>query len=371
MQSSQIPTRIPTPFGDGAVEPTYRHQVPEDSQIGITNGAASFATGFPPLNFEPVASGGVPPFGNDMNGLLYQMTQWLRWTQSGGIVPWDETFSTAIGGYPLGAVVASATVARKFWVSTAENNTTDPDDGGAGWQATYVGNSGATPGSYSRPLLTVDAAGRVTAIASGPTPTRQTFTSGSGSYITPANCIAIKVTVVGGGGGSGISGSPAAGGASSFNSVTALGGSPGGVPSGSTPGAGGAGGNGGSGGGSLITRIPGQAGAKGCGGAGAGSPVSGIIFAGGQGGSTIFGFGASADSAGPTNTGAGAGGVTNSNITAGAGAASGGGGGGEGYVMWIYAPAANYGYSVGAGGAAGTSGFAGAAGKIIVEEFYA
>ena len=54
---------------------------------------------------------------------------------------------------------------------------------------------------------------------------------------------------------------------------------------------------------------------------------------------------------------------------------SGGGGGAGGYCeLWVNAPAATYTYAVGAGGAGGAAGtYAGgngAAGLVIVEEFY-
>ena len=376
MDSSLIPTKIPTPFANGAVDPTYRHTVPIPSQIGVTPGAASFTDGFPPLNFQPEASGGVPPFGNDMNGLLYNVTQWLRWLMAGSPVPYDATFQTAIGGYPLGAIVASGTTARRFWVSTVENNLSNPDTGGANWQAQDVGNSGATAGAYTRPQITVDSDGRVSAVAQAPFPTRTLLTSGTGAtYTTPAGATRLRILAVAGGGGTG-GGSPGTGGTTTFNAVTAIGGSPGAAPSGSRiPSAGGigggtTGGNTGTGGGSLIIRRPGQSGAKGTGGSGNGLAANGIYFAGGIGGSSMLGAGAPPDTAGGANTGGGAGGVSNDNTTSGPGSASGAGGGGEGFELWINGPAASYTYTVGAGGTAGTSGFAGGSGYIIVEEYY-
>lgn len=131
MQSSDIPSKFQIPFANSAGA-GYIRPVPKASQIGITNGAASLTDGFPPLTFQPVASGGVPPFGQDMNGLLYQMTAWERWTGAGGPVAYDATFQTAIGGYPKGAQLLSAG-GTTIWVSTTENNMTNPDTGGAGW----------------------------------------------------------------------------------------------------------------------------------------------------------------------------------------------------------------------------------------------
>ncbi|TIR07986.1 MAG: hypothetical protein E5X32_13210, partial [Mesorhizobium sp.] len=131
MKISALPTKFAVPFGASA-SPSYIRAIPLASQIGIVNGAASLTDGFPPLNFLPVGSGGVPPFGQDMNGILKQITQWSQWQNAGGLVPYDAAFSTAIGGYPYGAVLVGAT-AGVVWLSTVDDNTSDPDTGGANW----------------------------------------------------------------------------------------------------------------------------------------------------------------------------------------------------------------------------------------------
>lgn len=133
MQASQIPTKMPVAWGAGAGN-SFIRTIPTNSQIGITNGAASFTDGFPPDCFTAIAAGGVPPFGQDANGILNIITLWLQWVQAGGGVPtYDSSFQSAIGGYPKGCVVGSATNVGVIWISTADNNTTNPDTGGAGW----------------------------------------------------------------------------------------------------------------------------------------------------------------------------------------------------------------------------------------------
>lgn len=135
MLASQIPTKMTVPWGQNAGGP-YIRVVPVASQIGIQNGAASFEDGFPPLCFTPVAAGGVPPFGQDFNGLNNVVTAWLRWVQAGGGVPfWDAAFSASIGGYFEGALLQSQAGPGNFWISTADNNTSNPDSGGADWTA--------------------------------------------------------------------------------------------------------------------------------------------------------------------------------------------------------------------------------------------
>lgn len=133
MQESDLPVMTPTPWARDATDPTYVREVPEDSQIGVNAGYASWATGFVPLNFTLPGAGGIPPFGQDMNGVLRSISQWIRWQQAGAPVPYDGTFSGDVGGYPKGAIVPSASTDYLRWLSIADNNTTDPDAGGANW----------------------------------------------------------------------------------------------------------------------------------------------------------------------------------------------------------------------------------------------
>jgi hypothetical protein len=198
MQDSNIPSKFPIPWANSAGG-TFIRAIPTASQIGIVPGAASLTDGWPPLDALPVAGGGIPPDIRDQNGILNAITAWCRWQQAGGATPYDATFQTAIGGYPKGAVVASVTTLGLFWFSTADNNVTNPDTGGAGWVA--FPNHGM-----------------------------QVFAA-SGTFTVPAGVTRIKVRVWGGGGG---------GGGALNNLCAAIGGSAGGYAEGTfsvTPGA--------------------------------------------------------------------------------------------------------------------------------------
>lgn len=131
MQSSNIPSKIPLPFAYAAGS-SYKNTIPTASQIGITNGKASLTDGFPPLTFQPISSGGIPPFGADFNGILNEITAIQQWQEAGGFFPFDATFAAAVNGYPKGAIIQSTSQAG-FWISTIENNSNNPDTGGAGW----------------------------------------------------------------------------------------------------------------------------------------------------------------------------------------------------------------------------------------------
>lgn len=152
MQVSDVPTKMPTPFASGAGG-AFRRVVPIPSQIGSDPSQASFTDGFPPNTFEPIASGGTGPYGQDMNGLMLAVTQWLRWVQAGAPVKYDGTFSAAVGGYPKGAIVMSAVTDGLFYLCAADNNTAAPP--GAGWS--IWGPNGAAggdlSGSFPNPLI--------------------------------------------------------------------------------------------------------------------------------------------------------------------------------------------------------------------------
>lgn len=201
-------------------------------------------------------------------------------------------------------------------------------------------------------------------------PTIQKFTTGSGTYTTPANVKWIRVRMVGGGGGGAGSGPSAGAGGNGGNSTfgTSLLSAGGGLGNSSA--------SGGQGGSSSLGAGPTGLALTG----GAGSSFAQVANGeGGVGGSSAFGgnggggYGnSSAGTSGSTNTGGGGGGA--GGFAGWSGAAGGGAGG---YVdAIITSPAPTYSYSVGSsgtGGSPGTSGYAGGAGGsgiIIVEEHY-
>jgi len=134
MQASNAPSKSPVPFAESGSKNT----IPVASQIGVTPGLASFTDGFPPLTMTPLAAGGIPPRGQDFNGILYFLSNAARWSQAGGRYPYDAAFATAIGGYPKGAILTAAT-GNGSWLNLVENNTENPDAGGANWVALAAG----------------------------------------------------------------------------------------------------------------------------------------------------------------------------------------------------------------------------------------
>lgn len=185
MQRADIPLRYAKVWAVNAAG-AYIRTVPVDSQIGIEDGAASFDTGFVPDNFSPVSAGGVPPFGQDFNGLLNADTAWMQWKQAGGAVPYDAAFSTAIGGYPQGAVVDSGIVYGAQWYSTVDNNTTDPDDPltSSGWLRVGIPAGMPLPFISTVPTGFVLASGAVTI---GSATSAATYAAANALFLFAAN----------------------------------------------------------------------------------------------------------------------------------------------------------------------------------------
>lgn len=132
MLAASIPTKFSIPWANSAGG-SFIRPIPQASQIGIQSGAASLTDGFPPVTFSPIAAGGTPPFGQDFNGILNQITLWNRWQAAGGPIQFDGTFATAIGGYPQGAIIQSTVTIGLLWCSLVDGNIGNPDFGGANW----------------------------------------------------------------------------------------------------------------------------------------------------------------------------------------------------------------------------------------------
>jgi hypothetical protein len=141
MQSSEVPTKFPIAFASAA-NPAYIQAVPTTYNSAIP-GSFGLDLGSPPETFQDPSIGGIAPLGEYFNGLMNQTTACLRWIQAGGVFKRDAAFQTAIGGYPLGAILKAASYSA-FWISTAENNTVNPDTGtltapASGWAVLQPG----------------------------------------------------------------------------------------------------------------------------------------------------------------------------------------------------------------------------------------
>ena len=399
--------KFPMPFGQNAGSSYITKPFPTASQSGTNPLLASLNDGFPAATMQP----GGAPYGQDFTGILYWITAYMQFLQAGGIAPYDATYSGQIGGYPKNALCASSANAELLWLNTTDNNTTDPDVGGAsGWIATGPAALGAlatiTPGTGVATALAVNvgsagapvvyngglgtpssgalsncsglpvggisglgtgiatafanAANSVGGLAVCADPTVQRLTSGSGTYMPTSGTARIRVRMLGGGGGGGADGGygGATGGTTTLGVWTAIGGGGGGGGAGE----GGSGGTGGSNStGTLIIRMQGNG----------GSAAPNGVNSSGAGGGGPFGGGAAGQAAGAAGTSAAA---NSGGGGSGTGSSYFGGGGGAGeYVEFFIPRPGPMSYQVGSGGAGGNHiyvGGNGGSGIIIVEEFY-
>ncbi|MUG89654.1 hypothetical protein [Bombella sp. ESL0385] len=102
-------------------------------QSATTIGRASMALGFPKATMTPIAAGGVPPYGEDMNGILNMLSRAARTAELGMLHPFSADYAATINGYPVGATIAHPTIAGRFLICTADNNTNDPSQSMNGW----------------------------------------------------------------------------------------------------------------------------------------------------------------------------------------------------------------------------------------------
>lgn len=157
--SLTIPSKISIPFAESG----SRNVINANLEAGDASNKATFTYGFPQITMTPKASGGLPPFGRDMNGILYSVTAMLQYMQAGGQYTYDSSFATAIGGYNQGALVQQADLSG-LWVSTVDNNTSNPETSGSGWMPLDSGsysfnvttaNVTLTNGQAAHPVLII------------------------------------------------------------------------------------------------------------------------------------------------------------------------------------------------------------------------
>jgi hypothetical protein len=119
---------LPQPFATNAGAP-YKNSIPDTGGVGPE---ATWNLGFPPITMQEEVSGGLPPLGQDFNGILYALSTHIFAQQAGQLYRFSSAVSTAIGGYPLGTALES-TDGTTVWFNILAANTNDPDAEGAGW----------------------------------------------------------------------------------------------------------------------------------------------------------------------------------------------------------------------------------------------
>src|ERR1700747_362432 len=93
---------------------------------------ASIQGGFPATTMQSELAGGLPPFGQDMNGFMFLISSHTLYVECGQLYNYSSALATAIGGYLAGSILGM-TDGTGIWLCTVDGNTSNPDTGGAGW----------------------------------------------------------------------------------------------------------------------------------------------------------------------------------------------------------------------------------------------
>lgn len=126
------PGKIITPWAESGL----KNPIPPAANPAT--GRAGFDQGFSAINMTAKEAGGIPPFGQDFNGIFYEVTNILRYMQAGGQPTFDAALATAIGGYPKGAMVLGSD-GMSLWQSKVDSNSTDPNTDPSDWVAFDIG----------------------------------------------------------------------------------------------------------------------------------------------------------------------------------------------------------------------------------------
>ncbi|CNH96193.1 Uncharacterised protein [Yersinia frederiksenii] len=142
MNRTDDPKKQPIPFGVNGP----REDIGPTTPTG--DNSASYNSGFPPITMLLKAAGGLPPKGQDMNQILYELSSLARWTSAGALNVFDATFGSAVSGYPKGAALSNSTFTG-CWLNTVDANTTNPEntDGTlTGWVPAFTYGTTAVAG---------------------------------------------------------------------------------------------------------------------------------------------------------------------------------------------------------------------------------
>lgn len=133
MKSTDFSPQFSEVWAEDASSGTITYPIPATT---TTSGRAALGTGFTSVNMTPIAAGGVPPFGQDFNGILKMLSTSAQNYEAGNVPVWSSDMATDISGYPEYALVQYE---GTYYVSTADGNITTPGATDASWQSLFDG----------------------------------------------------------------------------------------------------------------------------------------------------------------------------------------------------------------------------------------
>ena len=129
-----------------------KNDIPTLRGTGLAQEAATYTEGFPSITMTPISVGGKPPSGKDMNGILYELSAHIVYTNKGQRYCFDQTFCTSIGGYPKGSVLMNDAGTAEY-ISLIDRNTANfnlPTVNIAGKWAIYAGEGTIPPATTAK-----------------------------------------------------------------------------------------------------------------------------------------------------------------------------------------------------------------------------
>ncbi|WCF39290.1 hypothetical protein [Enterobacter roggenkampii] len=126
MNRTDAPKKQPVPFGTNGPRQDLLPTTPAGSN------RASYDAGYPQVTMILKSAGGIPPEGQDMNQILFELSAIGRWLTAGALNAYDATFSSAVGGYPKASVLVGDD-GSSIYISTVDANTNNPNSTSTGW----------------------------------------------------------------------------------------------------------------------------------------------------------------------------------------------------------------------------------------------
>ncbi|ATM86672.1 hypothetical protein [Yersinia frederiksenii] len=142
MNRTDDPKKQPVPFGVNGP----REDIEPTTPTG--DNSASYNSGFPPITMILKAAGGLPPKGQDMNQILFELSSLARWSSAGALNSFDPAFVASISGYPNGAILSNSTFTG-CWLNTIDGNTANPENTNGtltGWVPAFTYGTTAVTG---------------------------------------------------------------------------------------------------------------------------------------------------------------------------------------------------------------------------------
>ncbi|HFU0689520.1 TPA: hypothetical protein ACGRG7_001092 [Morganella morganii] len=142
------PKLIVKPFAKNG----QKNVIPENYETSMESNQATWDQGFGQITMLPVAAGGLPPKGQDFNGIFNQISENIVYLSQGGRFKFSADYAEAIGGYPKGAILQSDDE-KKEYLSLIDNNKVDFNtaaDIGSSWE--LVGGNYATKADLANGL---------------------------------------------------------------------------------------------------------------------------------------------------------------------------------------------------------------------------